>query len=602
MKKKVQTVLQRLKFRKTLQLVWSVSPVLLSVTIFILVIENVLWMGSLYMLKRLVDIVSANNLVHKQQELINAVLMTGAISILYACVKSISTYCSELQATRVNHFIDRRIHEYSVNLDFGFYETPEYLDTLKRAREAGMDKPFAVVSSLLEIFKNGIMMGSVGYILIDIDVMLMPMLSVFVLPILIGRIIFSNKGFALYIRNTELERKAGYLSSLLTMDIFAKEVRTFSIGQYLLSKYIIIKDDLINQQLTLSRKRSLNELGTTAVGTAAFFGVTAYIIFGTLQGRTTVGDIALFLVVFPQAFGIMQTLVGAITRLYHNNMYVSNIFKLFELTPTVESRKSLAEINVAKHGCGLELQNVWFTYPQNDSPSLIDISLNIPAGKIVALVGANGSGKTTLIKLLCKLYEPQQGKIIYGGHDIVNYSAEHYRRNVSVVFQDFVKYNLTVSENIWFGDNSTEPDNARIKDAAKNSGADSFIENFPLKYDTILGRQFEDGHEISIGQWQKIAVARAFYSHSSLVILDEATSALDATAETELFRNFRSSIGQRSALVISHRLSTIRHADYIYVLGDKRIAECGTHDELIALGGRYSDLYYASTDMNIASN
>ncbi len=602
MKEKLKKVLQRLNIRRTLQLVWKVSPTLLIVTLVILTIENILWLASLYMLKKLVDIVSAPGIANRKEDLINAVITSGVISIGYACFKSVSTYCSELQATKVNHYMDRLIHQHSLALDFGYYENPAYLDILKRAREAGADKPFAVVSSLVDIIKNGIMMGSVGFILIDIDWMLLPMLGVFVLPLLIGRLIFSSKGYELYLKNTELERKAGYLSGLLTADGFAKEIRTFSIGSYLLEKYILLRNDLIDQNLKLSRKRSFNELGTTAVGTAAFFGVTAFIVFGTLRGRTTVGDVALFLVVFPQAFGIMQTLVGAITRLYHNNMFVSNIFMLFELKPSIENRPSVAQIQEGQYGCSLEFNNVSFTYPQNTEPSLIDISFKIPPGKIIALVGANGSGKTTLIKLLCKLYEPNQGSIVYGGHDIKLYSAEQYRKNISVVFQDFVRYSLTVSENIWFGDNSTPPDANRIKKAAIDSGAHSFIQKFPNGYDTVLGRQFEDGHEISIGQWQKLAVARAFYGNSSLIIFDEATSALDATAETDLFRKFRASIGQRSALVISHRLSTIRHADYIYFLSDKKIVESGTHEELIALGGQYAELYYNSTDVNIINH
>ena len=596
MKKKIKSFITRLNFRKAFELTWSVSKKLTIITGILLVLENIFWLGSIYMLKKLVDVVSRPEYVDRKEELLHAILIAGLISVSYACIKSISAYFSELQSTNVNHFIDRKIHKHTISLDYVNYENPEYLDILKRAREAGADKPYAVVSSLFDIVKNGIMMASVGYILISIDWLLLPLLVLFVLPILVARILFSNKGFQLYVQNTGLERQAYYLSSLITADSFAKEVRTFLLGNYIFEKYVKIKDVLIEQQLSLSRKRTTNELFTTAVGTTAFYGTTAYIVFGALSGSTSVGDVAVFLVIFPQSYTIMQTLVGAVTRLYQNNMYVAHIFQLFELEPDLEQRISTASLNEDEQSGELIMDNVSFKYPTSEDFVFKDVSLRIPAGKIVALVGLNGAGKTTLIKLLSKLYEPTAGSIIFSGNDIKKYSATQYRKKISVVFQDFVKYNLTVNENIWFGNIHKEPSYDDIKKASENAGADIFINKFPDKYETILGKMFDDGHEISIGQWQKIAIARAFYGDSSLIILDEATSALDAIAEAELFRSFRTRIGKRSALVISHRLSTIRHADFIYVLSDKGIIESGTHSELVGLGGKYASLYQSDPE------
>jgi len=595
MKLKIKSLLSKLNFKQSIQLTWSVSKNLTVITLFLLILENIFWLGSIYMLKRLVDVVAMPGYAERREELIQAIIISGVISIVYACIRSLSGYCSELQATQVNHFVDKKIHEHTLQLDFSFYENPEYLDILKRAREAGVDKPYAVVSSLFDVVKNTITITSIGYILISIDWMLLPLLALFVLPILIGRILFSNRGYVMYIKNTGLERQAHYLSSLLTADSFAKEIRTFMLGNYLLSKYIKIKDNLIGQQLSLSRKRTINELLTTGLGTTAFFGVTAYIVFGTLSGKTSVGDIAVFLVVFPQSYSIMQALVAAITRLYQNNMYVAHIFELFKLEPEIENRVSTETMITGAENGGLVMENVSFKYPHSQDTVLENVSLRVPPGKIIALVGMNGAGKTTLIKLLCKLYEPDAGTITFGAHDIKTYSSSQYRQQISVVFQDFVRYNLSVRENIWFGDITKELSLEEIKKAAENSGANSFIEKFPDTYDTVLGRLFDDGHEISIGQWQKIAIARAFYSDSSLIILDEATSALDAIAETELFNSFRSRIGKRSALVISHRLSTIQQADYIYVMSDKQVIEAGTHDELITRQGTYASLYENST-------
>ena len=584
-----RSLLNRLNFRKSIQLAWSVSGRLTITTVTLLVLENLFWMGSVYMLKRLVDVVAVPGVSERHDELLEAIVIAGLISIGYACARSLSVYVSELQATRVNHFVDEKIHRHSIQLDYGFYEDPEYLDVLKRAREAGVDKPYAVVKSLFDIVKQFIALMAIGYILISIDWILLPLLAVFVLPILIGRILFSNRGYLLYMQNTGHERKAHYLSSLMTADPFAKEVRTFSLGQYLLAKYVKIRENIMRQQLVLNRQRTINELLTTGLGTAGFFAVTAYIIFGTLSGQTSVGDIAMFLVVFPQSYSIMQGLVGSITALYHNNMYVAHIFELFALEPRIE--KNVGTSVRVNENEGLLIDNVSFRYPHGKDNVLENITLEVPEGRIVAIVGMNGAGKTTLIKLLCRLYEPGSGVIRFLGNDIRNYDPSEYRKKISVVFQDFVRYNLTVSENIRFGDLDKNPSPEAVKQAAEHAGAGDFISSLGHGYDTVLGRLFDDGHEVSIGQWQKLAIARAFYSDSKLVILDEATSSLDVVAETELFSSFRTRIGRRSALVISHRLSTIRQADHIYVMADRRIAESGTHEELMQRKGLYASLY-----------
>src|SRR6187402_3011965 len=378
MKNKIKLFISRLNFRKAIELTWSVSKKLTIITAVLLILENVFWLGSIYMLKKLVDVVSTPEYIDRKEELIHAILIAGSISVAYACIKSISAYFCELQSTNVNHFIDRKIHKHTLSLDYANYENPEYLDILKRAREAGIDKPYAVVSSLFDIVKNAIMMASVGYILISIDWMLLPLLVLFALPILMARIFFSNKGFQLYVKNTGLERQAYYLSSLITADSFAKEMRTFLLGNYIFGKYVKIKDTLIEQQLALSRKRTINELFTTAVGTTAFFGTTAYIVFGTLSGNTTVGDVAVFLVIFPQSYTIMQSLVSAVTRLYQNNMYVTHIFNLFDLQPDLEQRISTASLNGEGQSGELIMDNVSFKYPASEDYVFKNVSLQVP--------------------------------------------------------------------------------------------------------------------------------------------------------------------------------------------------------------------------------
>jgi ATP-binding cassette subfamily B protein len=420
--------------------------------------------------------------------------------------------------------------------------------------------------------------------------MLVPLLFFFISPILIVRLTFSEKLYLLLAKHTKMEREAHYLSTLITSDSSAREIRSFSLGRHLLNKYLTIKKTLLQHQLKLNRQSAIVELVCTVIATASFFAVTAYIIFGVLNGKTSVGDIAVFLVVFPQSFSIMQGLAGGISRLYQNNRYLADVFALFDLKPIIES-SAAPGAEIEKKPNDFVVENLYFKYPHAQDYVLENIHLTIPSGKIVGLVGLNGAGKSTLIKLLCRLYDPVKGMIRIGDKDIRELDITDYRSRVSVVFQDFAKYNMTVAENIWFGNIHLPINIAGVKKAAEEAGATSYINNFPHQYNTILGRIFENGHEISVGQWQKLAIARALYSNSMLVILDEATSALDAIAEHELFVNLRQKLGNRAALVISHRLSTIQQADLIYVMEDKKIVEYGTHETLLQKNGAYAYLF-----------
>lgn len=589
LKLKVKNLYNNLHLKKTVRLIWQISPTQATLTLLFLLLENICWVGTIYTLKLLIDKLVKRS-VANTGNITPAVVVAGSVAILYVCVKGISSFLNEKQSAVVNNHIDKEIHQHTINLDYSCYEDPAYLDILKRAREAGIDRPYAVVSGLVEIGKNAFTLASMGYILISIDWMLLPLLCLFIAPILIVRLTFSERHYALQKKHTGIEREAHYLSTLITSDTSAKEIRSFSLGRHLLNKYLAIKRTLLQHQLKLNRQSAIIELVCTVIATACFFAVTAYIIFGILNGKTSVGDIAVFLVVFPQSFSIMQGLAGGISRLYQNNRYLSDVFALFELKSIIES-SAIAGANIEKTPNDFVVDNIYFKYPHAPDYVLENVQLTIPAGKIVGLVGLNGAGKSTLIKLLCRLYDPVKGTIRIGEKDIRELDITDYRSKVSVVFQDFAKYNMTVTENIWFGNIHLPMNITGVKKAAEEAGAISYINNFPHQYDTVLGRIFENGHEISIGQWQKLAIARAFYSNSMLVILDEATSALDAIAEQELFVNLRQKLGNRAALVISHRLSTIQQADLIYVMGDKKIVEYGTHETLLQKNGTYTALY-----------
>lgn len=598
---KVNKFSSNLNLLSILKLIWSVAKGWTTVSIILIVIESSLFFWSLYLLKMLIDILSKHNSYTPENEtlIIKYVILAAVSAILYVIVKSVSIYVTEIQSGRVAEFIDDKIHRNAIQLDLSFYESPEYFDILKRAKDSSTDRPNLIVSTLVEITKNAISLFAIGTILIAIDWRLFPILAFFVIPTLWVRIKFADNLNVLRISQTQLERKSTYLSSLLISDVNAKEIRSFGLGDYLRTNYLKIRLSLLSGRLNISKKRTYSEIVTTAIATIGFFSCIGYIAIGSIRGYTSIGDITMFLVAFPQSFSILQNLSSGISTVYQNNIYVKSIFELFDLKSSLPESESPVPIP-AEAQVDLELKNISFTYPHAQKPTLTDINLKLPAGKIIAVVGMNGAGKSTLIKLLCRLYDPSSGQITMNGIDIRNFKSSDYQKEICPVFQDFGKYNVSVADNIRYGDIDGKRNPDEIVDAAKNSGADIFIKNFPEQYETIMGRIFENGHEVSIGQWQKLAIARAFYSPSRFLVLDEATSALDAAAEKELFDSFRQRIGNRSALIISHRQSAVKHADFIYMLSNGQIIESGTHEELVELRGAYFKLFNKNSTENNA--
>lgn len=590
---KLNKLKTNLNIGRTLRLVWSVASGWTTVVLAMILIETAFMLGTLYSLKLLVDVVSKTGNGHLIDEhlVLRYVFLAAVIGILYNIIRSFSAYAGENQAARVSEHIDDKIHDIAVKLDLSFYESHEYFDVLKRAKDAGSYRPNQVILSLLEIVKNTLSLLGVTSMLVTINWILLPMLIICVLPTLIVRIYFANKQNLLRLHHTPTERKTYYLSSLITSDTTAKEVRSYNLGAFFKAQYFQVRMQLLVERLNISYKRTMGEAATSALSNLGFFICMGYIMLRAARGFSTLGDITLFLVIFPQTFTVLQNIASGISIIYQNNVFVNSIFELFDLKPTIQDEHHT--IPVPKDDkVDLEFKDVSFTYPHSVAPALKNISLKIPSGKIIAVVGLNGAGKTSLIKLLCRLYDPESGTITLGGQDIRKFKNTEYRKDISVVFQDFCKYNFSAADNIRFGDiNRPVHRQEDVITAAKNSGAHEYIKDFEKGYETMMGKVFQDGREISIGQWQKLATARALYSTSRFIILDEATSALDALAEKELFQSFRQHIGNRAALVISHRHSAVKHADHIYVLSNGIISQEGTDNELLAVEGDYSRLF-----------
>ena len=344
------------------------------------------------------------------------------------------------------------------------------------------------------------------------------------------------------------------------------------------------------ERLGIDSRRSLAEMAASVVEIGAMFGLYAFVGYRTMRGLLTMGDLVMFFQAVQRGQGFLGQLLGGLSDLYESHLFLTNLYEFLELKPKIVAPARPAPVHRPLR-TGLVFDHVSFRYSDDGRPVLDDLSLTIRPGEHVALVGENGAGKTTLIKLLCRLYDPTQGAITLDGVDLRQLDLEALRREISIVFQDYAHYQLTARENIWLGNIDAPPDLAGIQAAALQAGADDVIARLKHGYETVLGKWFEGGEELSVGEWQKVALARAFLRQSQIIVLDEPTSAMDARAEYELFQRFHRLAAGRTALLISHRLSTVRMADRIYVLEDGKVLESGTHEELVYRGGKYSCLF-----------
>lgn len=580
--------------RRILVILWVSSPTWMVISTGLMALEILFGLGVLYLLKQLVDSVTTllggDAAEDGIRQLLWTVTTTGICSLGFLAARGFSGFAREIQGLLVAEYIDHAIHECAVHADLAFFESPRYFDTLQRARESGNQRPVQVVNNLMLLFKNSLMLVAIVVLLATINGMLLPLLVVATVPALLVRLRFTRRLYDWQRKRTQMERKAAYLDWLLTSDINAKELRLNQLGDFLSQRYDELKALIRRERLAISRQRTIVEVGVSVVATAAFFLALGYLAWETSEGRNSVGDLVLFLLVFQRAQSMGQELVSQLSRLYEDHLFIGLLFEFLDVRPVIAEPSDPRPLP-PRISQGLCFENVSFRYPGTRHEVLHNINLTIRPGQVVALVGANGSGKTSLIKLLCRLYDPSAGRITLDGTDVREYSLDEYRRKFSVIFQDYGKYADTVRSNIRYGDIRQPEDTSLVEVAGERSGADLFVRTLLSGYDTPLTRMFDDGQELSIGQWQKVALARAFMHQSEVIILDEPTSALDPGAEFDLFTNFRERIDHRAALVISHRLSTVRMSDYIYVLDNGEIRETGTHDELIHQGGMYCALF-----------
>ena len=585
-------------FGKSLRLVRRSAPGWTAANIIISLISSFLPLALLWYIRKLIDAVTVAAADVNASNTRMVLLMILAIAIIYffdEAVQSFGNLVRKKQAYHLESFMYGLIHRKSVSLDLQHFEDPDYYDSLTRASREAPYRPGSIVNNIVSILRAGISLVLMAGLLATLNWWLVVILVVANIPGIWLRIYYADVLYNFRRDLTPVARKASYFNWLLTGDRPSRELRLFGLGSYFSGLFSKNFDLQKKEEISIVRKRSLIELVSGIFKAAAVLVTLYYIVMQTVSSNIGLGDLAMFLLAFRMGMTYIKQILGATAGLYEDSLFISDVFEFLDLKEKIVVMPPVVDVRNLRSN--IRIENLYFRYPSSDSDVLKGIDIKINRGETVALVGANGAGKTTLVRLLCRLYDPQAGKILIDGKDIRNIDPDKYRRLFSVVFQDFMLYNLSAADNIRSGDIFSETDKERMKNSAKKAGIHELLENLPAGYETVIGRMFDDSRELSWGEWQKIALARALYRDSDILILDEPASSLDAGSEYEIFTRFKELAAGRTCILISHRLANVSVADRIMVIDRGMLIETGSHKELIKAGGTYSMLYKQQRSM-----
>jgi ATP-binding cassette subfamily B protein len=576
---------------RALVLVWDATHRWTLAWFVLLLIQGLLPVVTVYLTRALVDnlvvALQADASWSSFRTVLPFVIAMAAIFLLGGILGYAASFVRTVQAELVKDHISGLIHNRSVAADLAFYDMPDYYDRLYRAQYHALDRPLTLLESLGSVLQNSLTLVAMVAVLIPYGIWLPVALLASSLPafyiVLDHRLRFHHWR----LKNTESERRTSYYNWLLTDREAAAELRIFDLGKHFQSLYQLLRSKLRNERTKLAWDQSLAELAAATTALLITGLTLAWLLWKAVQGSLTLGDLALFYQAFQKGQYLMGSLFENLGEIYSNSLFLSDLFEFLALEPQVTDPAQPASIP-ARLKEGICFEQVTFRYPGSQRVALSNFDLTIPAGGIVAIVGNNGAGKSTLVKLLCRFYDPDDGRILFDGIDLRRFSLRELRCQITILFQEPVHYQSTFSENITLGDLTTASDPGQVELAARAAGADKLIEELPEGYDTLLGRWFKGGTELSVGEWQRLALARAYWRQAPILILDEPTSAMDPWAEHDWLKRFRKLAVNHTTLIITHRFTTAMYADIIHVMEDGCIVESGSHAELLALGGRYA--------------